>query len=153
MPLAARAGAETVAVEDPGWHPHRLAIEQAGLASRRCRSTSRGCASTRSAARASCVVTPGHQFPTGAVLSRERRAALVEWAAASGALIVEDDYDGELSEQRPGALQGLAPERVVLIGSASKRLVPGLRLGWMLTPSWLTWALTPAARSRRAAAT
>ena len=58
------------------------------------------------------VVTPAHQFPTGVALSPERRAALVEWAADGERLIVEDDYDGER-----GVLQGLAPERVVLIGS------------------------------------
>ena len=137
-------GAERVAVEDPGWHPHRLAIEQAGLAVVPVPVDEHGLrvdALDATGARV-VVVTPGHQFPTGAVLSRERRAALVEWAAAHEALIVEDDYDSELSEQRPGAAQGLAPERVVLIGSASKRLAPGLRLGWMLTPSWLTWPLT-----------
>src|SRR5262249_10990615 len=90
------------------------------------------------------LVTPGHQFPTGAVLSPERRAALVEWALASEGLVVEDDYDSELSEHRPGALQGLAPQPVVLIGSASKPRRPGLRLGWMLTPSGLPWPLTAA---------
>ena len=43
-----------------------------------------------------------------------------------------------------GALQGLAPDRVLYIGSASKRLAPGMRLGWMLPPSWLSWALISA---------
>ena len=92
------------------------------------------------------VVTPAHQFPTGAVLSPERRAALVEWAENGDRLIVEDDYDGEFRYDRGavGALQGLAPERVLYFGSASKRLAPGMRLGWMLMPPWLAWQLTAA---------
>ncbi len=92
------------------------------------------------------VVTAARQFPTGAVLARERRAALVEWAESEERLIIEDDYDGEYRYDRGalGALQGLAPERTVYIGSASKRLFPGMRLGWLLTPSWLAWQLISA---------
>jgi GntR family transcriptional regulator/MocR family aminotransferase len=141
--LAAR-GTDVVAVEDPGWHPHRLAIEQAGLAVHPVGVDAEGLRVDALGAARVVVVTPSHQFPTGTALSPARRAALVEWATANDALIVEDDYDTELCEQRPGALQGLAGEHVLLIGSASKRLVPGLRLGWMLTPSWLTWPLTTA---------
>jgi GntR family transcriptional regulator/MocR family aminotransferase len=59
-------------------------------------------------------------------------------------LIIEDDYDAELCHERVGSLQGLAPDRVLYIGSASKRLTPGMRLGWMLPPSWLSWALISA---------
>src|SRR5581483_4335980 len=90
------------------------------------------------------VVTPAHQFPTGVVMSSERRAALLAWADEVDGLIVEDDYDSELRYDRGpvGALQGLAPERVCHIGSAAKRLAPGLRLGWTLAPSWLSGALT-----------
>ena len=132
-------GTEAVAVEDPGWHPPRLVIEQAGLRVRPVPVDAHGLRVDALGDAQVVVVTPAHQFPTGAALSPERRAALVEWAAAGERLIVEDDYDGER-----GVLQGLAPERVVLIGSLAKRLAPGLRLGWMLTPSWLTWALTPA---------
>jgi GntR family transcriptional regulator/MocR family aminotransferase len=82
------------------------------------------------------VVTPAHQFPTGAVMSPERRAALVAWAKDRGALILEDDYDAEYRYDREpiGALHGLSPEHVVYSGSASKTLAPGLRLGWMLVP-------------------
>ena len=90
------------------------------------------------------VVTPAHQFPTGVVLSARRRAALIEWAERGDRLIIEDDYDAELCRDRIGALQGLAPDRVLYIGSASKRLTPGMRLGWMLPPSWLSWALITA---------
>ncbi len=76
------------------------------------------------------VVTPAHQFPTGVVMSPERRAALLGWAEAVDGLIVEDDYDSELRYDRGpvGALQGLAPERVCLIGSVGKRLAPALRM-------------------------
>src|SRR5262249_50605424 len=68
----------------------------------------------------------------------------IAWAERGDRLIVEDDYDAELCGERVGALQGLAPDRVLYIGSASKRLAPGLRLGWMLPPSWMSWALIAA---------
>ncbi len=73
-----------------------------------------------------------------------RRAALIEWADRGDRLIIEDDYDAELCSERVGALQGIAPDRVLYIGSASKRLTPGMRLGWMLPPSWMSWALIAA---------
>ena len=145
--LAAR-GIERVALEDPGWHPHRLIVEQAGLEVAPIPVDAGGIrVDTLGASAASAVViTPAHQFPTGAVLSRERRAALIEWAEDGERLIVEDDFDAEYRYDGAGlgALQGLAPDRVAYIGSASKRLTPGMRLGWALLPSWLAWPLIQA---------
>ena len=85
------------------------------------------------------VLTPSHQWPTGSVLSAERRAAVLRWAAGSGAVVIEDDYDSEYRYDRTpvGALQGMAPDRVVYAGSASKTLAPGLRLGWFVMPGHL----------------
>lgn len=82
------------------------------------------------------VVTPAHQFPTGAVLAPERRADLVTWANRANRLIIEDDYDAEYRYDRSGigAIQGLDPCRVIHIGTASKTLAPGIRLGWMSLP-------------------
>src|SRR4029079_1266019 len=79
------------------------------------------------------LTTPAHQYPTGVALSPERRAAAVDWARATGGLILEDDYDGECRYDRQpvGALQGLDPERVVYFGSVSKSLAPGLRVAWV----------------------
>jgi GntR family transcriptional regulator/MocR family aminotransferase len=139
-------GLERVAIEDPGWASHRLIAERAGLEPVPIPVDDLGIDVSR-LAESECevvVVTPAHQFPTGAVLASERRTALLEWAEDADALIVEDDYDSELRYDRDpvGSLQGLAPERVCHIGSASKRLSPGLRLGWILSPSWLTGALT-----------
>lgn len=85
----------------------------------------------RTGARA-VLVTPAHQYPTGVVLSAARRAELIAWARDVDGLILEDDYDAEFRYDREpvGCLQGVDPERVVLLGSVSKSLAPALRLGW-----------------------
>jgi len=85
------------------------------------------------------LLTPAHQYPTGGPLHPERRAAVVDWARATGGLILEDDYDGEFRYDRQpvGAVQGLDPDHVVYLGSASKSLSPALRLGWMVLPDHL----------------
>jgi GntR family transcriptional regulator/MocR family aminotransferase len=139
-------GVERIAVEDPGFARHRLIAERARLEPVPVPVDAYGIdvqklGATRCEA---VIVTPAHQFPTGVVLASERRAALLEWAEDDDALVVEDDYDSELRLDRVpvGALQGLAPERVCHIGSISQRLAPGLGLGWILSPSWLTGALT-----------
>jgi GntR family transcriptional regulator / MocR family aminotransferase len=145
--LAAQ-GVASIALEDPGWHTHRLIAEQCGLQVEPVQVDADGIdVQALTGTDASVVlVTPSHQFPTGVTLSPRRRAALIEWAESGERLIVEDDYDGELRFDRGavGALQGLAPERVVYAGSASKRLAPAMRLGWLLTPSWITWSLSAA---------
>jgi GntR family transcriptional regulator/MocR family aminotransferase len=87
---------------------------------------------------AAVLTTPAHQSPTGVVLSAARRTELLEWAQP-GRLIIEDDYDAEYRYDRApvGALQGVAPDRVVYLGSTSKTLAPGLRIGWMVVPAHL----------------
>jgi GntR family transcriptional regulator / MocR family aminotransferase len=139
-------GLERVAIEEPGWATHRLIVEQTGLEAIPVAVDEHGLdvEALHASGCETVVVTPTHQFPTGVVLSSERRAALLEWAAEVDGLVVEDDYDSELRYDRApvGALQGLDPERVCHIGSASKRLAPALRLGWILCPSWLTGELS-----------
>jgi GntR family transcriptional regulator/MocR family aminotransferase len=89
------------------------------------------------------VVTPAHQSPTGVVLAAKRRHALVDWARRNDGFIIEDDYDSEFRYDREpvGVLQGLAPDRVFTIGTASKALAPAVRLGWILTPPELAGAV------------
>jgi GntR family transcriptional regulator / MocR family aminotransferase len=84
------------------------------------------------------LLTPAHQYPMGVTLSVERREQLVAWARRRRRLLVEDDYDAEFRYERSplGALQALAPDRVVYAGTLSKTLVPGLRLAWLVLPDW-----------------
>ncbi|WP_421580235.1 PLP-dependent aminotransferase family protein [Shinella sp. M31] len=85
------------------------------------------------------VVTPSHQFPLGGVLSAGRRRALIEWAEAANALVVEDDYDGEYRyDVRPIPPLYLSGRgRVIYIGTVSKTLSPTLRLGYLVLPEAL----------------
>jgi GntR family transcriptional regulator/MocR family aminotransferase len=95
------------------------------------------------------VVTPAHQYPTGAVLAPQRRAELMDWACRRGAIIIEDDYDAEFRYDREpvGALQGLCPERVIYAGTASKTLAPGLRLAWLAVPRAIAQGVVAAKRA------
>ncbi|ELS53313.1 putative transcriptional regulator, GntR family domain or Aspartate aminotransferase [Streptomyces viridochromogenes Tue57] len=148
-----RLGIGTLAVEDPCHPQQRQFIGESGLRCRPVPVDEDGidvAALARSGARA-VLVTPTHQFPTGVVLSAERRAALVRWAQEVDGWIVEDDYDGDLwlaHGRRPTALQRLDPSRVLYAGTASKSLAPGMRLGWLAVPPRLRGPLEEA-RARR----
>ena len=134
----AAAGARRIAFEDPSDHERRLTAQRAGLDVVAIPVDAEGIRVdelARSGADA-VIVTPAHQFPTGVVLSAERRTALLAWLREADALAIEDDYDAEYRYDRAavGALQGLAPERVIYAGSVSKTLAPALRLGWLVLP-------------------
>jgi GntR family transcriptional regulator / MocR family aminotransferase len=130
-----RRGASRVAVEDPSHTTNHARIRSFGLDVVGRPVDGHGMVVTGLSADA-VLVTPAHQFPTGSVLSGERRRELLSWSRESGGLIVEDDYDAEFRYDREPvrALQGLAPQQVVQLGTVSKTLVPALRLGWLVAP-------------------
>ncbi len=148
LALLARAlltcGIREIDVEDPGLPPHRAVLAYAGMQAHGARVDEQGLevASVRSQV---VLCTPAHQCPTGVVLSPQRRGELVRWAREGG-LVIEDDYDAEFRYDRAplGALQGLAPDRVVYLGTVSKTLAPGLRLGWLVVPPSLINAVAEA---------
>ena len=134
-------GARRLAVEDPCFSYHRELIANAGLEPVPVAVDANGIDVRALAASdvAAVLVAPAHSYPTGAVLAPQRRVELSEWARATDALIIEDDYDAEFRYDRApiGALQGLRPERIVYGGSVSKTLSPILRVGWLAGPEWL----------------
>ncbi len=147
-------GATRVGVEVPGWGGVAETAIDAGLAAVPVGVDGDGIVVEQLAAQtapiAAAAVAPAHQYPTGAVLSPERRAALVRWAHGHDALVVEDDYDAEYRYDREpvGSLQGFAPGQVVYCGSTSKSLAPSVRLGWLVVPPRLVEPMSAHQRRR-----
>jgi GntR family transcriptional regulator/MocR family aminotransferase len=138
----ADAGVSAVAVEAFGLYTQRDSLTKAGLRCPPLRVDSYGADVTAledMAEVGGVLLTPSHQFPTGVSLHSDRRAAVVDWARRTDRVIIEDDYDGEFRYDRSpvGALHGVDPEHVIYMGTASKSLAPGLRLGWLVLPERL----------------
>jgi GntR family transcriptional regulator / MocR family aminotransferase len=140
----------TIAMEDPGLRLHREVVRRAGARVVPLPVDERGARTdllSTLAARAA-VVTPAHQYPTGVTLHPGRRGELTGWARESGTLVIEDDYDGEFRYDRQpvGAVQGIAPDQVAYVGTASKTLGPALRLAWIVLPAHLVEPVADAKR-------
>lgn len=141
-------GSTTVALEDPGYPPVRqaFAAQHARIAPVPVDAEGLVVDKLPAEARVVCV-TPSHQFPLGAVMSARRRIALLDRCRQSGAVIIEDDYDGEFRfVDRPlDALQTLdRTQSVFYVGTFSKSLRPDLRLGYIVAPPWAVSALVAA---------
>lgn len=136
---------DVVAVEEPGYPPVRACLAAQGARVVAVPVDADGLRVDLLPADAKLVyVTPSHQFPLGMPMSLERRLGLLHWARTRGALIVEDDYDGEFRfASRPiDALHSLdASGTVAYVGSFSKTLFPELRAGYVVPPPVLVPAL------------
>jgi GntR family transcriptional regulator/MocR family aminotransferase len=144
--LAREAGVTRVAFEDPGYGSAQedetvRAVLAMGIGVTYVPVDEHGLVVSElaSSGAQAVVVTPAHQSPTGVVLSPARRQALTDWARRGGGYVLEDDYDSEFryDKEPVGALQGLSPDRVFLLGTASKALAPAVRLGWVHAPAAL----------------
>ncbi len=131
---------DTAWFEDPGYNVSRATLTAAGMTLATVPVDAAGldvAAGIANAPDARAVyVTPSHQFPTGVRMEMTRRAALIDWAEATGAWVFEDDYDSEFRYSGPPltALAGLSPNRVIYLGTFAKTLFPGLRLGYIVVP-------------------
>ncbi|MCD7060408.1 PLP-dependent aminotransferase family protein [Pelagibacterium xiamenense] len=142
---------DTALVESPGYWGARIAFAQAQLQLRALEVDADGadpdCAADANARL--IYVTPSHQFPTGARMPLTRRMALLERARRSGAVILEDDYDSAFlwRGRTIAAMQGIsAGAEVIYLGTASKSLLPGLRLAYMVVPEPLVEAFSQVQR-------
>ena len=142
---------EQICIEDPVYHGARKAFAAAGLECVPVPLDADGMRVERLddpalSARA-VYLTPSHQFPTGATLALERRLAVIDWARRRQAWIIEDDYDSEFhyAGKPTACVQGLDPqERTIYIGTFTKSLFPGLRIGYMVLPAALVAPMTAA---------
>src|SRR5690242_1138740 len=138
---------QPVAFEDPGYAKARLALSEAGAVIRPVPVDDDGIKAQdlRGSDRA-CYVTPAHQFPLGGRMPVRRRADLLAWARAAGALVLEDDYDGEFRYDVPPLtpLRSMpaAAGHVVYLGTSSKILSRGLRVSWAVLPARFRAAMT-----------
>ena len=144
----ARGGATRIAFEDPSYPEQKELARRAGLEPVAVPVDEHGIRVDELPTVGAVVLTPAHQHPTGVVLSGERRTELLAWLRDNDAFAIDDDYDAEYRYDRAavGALQGLDPERVVYVGSASKTLAPALRIGWVVLPASL---VEPVAEAKR----
>lgn len=95
------------------------------------------------------LVTPSHQYPMGGVMSLERRMQLLDQARRHNCWILEDDYDSDLQHtgpEVPAILSLAAQAAVVYVGTFSKSMYPGLRIGYMVLPEWISQRFSQAAR-------
>jgi GntR family transcriptional regulator/MocR family aminotransferase len=135
-------------VEDPGYPFARTALSWAGLDCVPVPVDAQGMVVATGIARAPdarvALVTPGQQAPLGATLSLDRRHALLDWASAGERWIVEDDFLGELQLARRAApaLASMDGRRVLHIGTFSKTMAPGLRVGFLVVPHDLIGPVT-----------
>jgi GntR family transcriptional regulator / MocR family aminotransferase len=140
--VLAPSGLAEVAAEVYGHQHHRNVIAAHGLSCRPVPVDEHGAvigAAEQFPDAAALLLTPSHQFPLGVPLAPGRRGQAVAWAARTGGVVIEDDYDGEFRYDRRaiGAMQALAPEHVVYAGTASKTLAPAIRLAWLVLPARL----------------
>jgi len=126
------AGAATLGVEAYGHQAHRDLAQRQGLRLRPLPVDGRGAVIGAADGTDAALLTPAHQFPLGVTLHPQRRRDAARWDG----IVIEDDYDGEFRYDRQpvGALQALAPDHVIYAGTASKSLVPALRIGWLVVP-------------------
>jgi len=140
--VLAASGATALAVEAFGHRHHRDVIAAQGLAATPVPVDGYGAvidAVGQVAGAGAVLLTPSHQFPLGVPLAPQRRSQAVRWAERAGAVVIEDDYDGEFRYDRRaiGAMQALAPDHVIYAGTASKTLSPAVRLAWLVLPDRL----------------
>lgn len=136
-------------IEDPGYGGARAAFTGAGLALAPLPVDREGADPSGAPPARLIYLTPANQYPLGHRLSVSRRRALIAHATRHNAVLIEDDYDSEFlwHGREIAALQGQAPERTVTLGTLSKALMPGLRLGWMVAPPNLAGPLAAAQRA------